>query len=124
MARPHPAPAASSTTTTGTTPIRPDIITSLLLTFHHEPQANTIKRGFGTNTILAKVEGDADFLRTLPGVRDVVTTSNLLQIKMQPGTDSQSILQAMVPRLRVTHFELTEPSLEEIFIMAVGKVEA
>src|SRR6266404_5749436 len=72
-----------------------------------------IKRGFGTNTILARVEGDSDFLPTLPGVRDVVNTGNYLQVKMQPGTDSQAILHAMAGRLRVSHFELTEPSLEE-----------
>ncbi len=83
-----------------------------------------IKRGFGMNSIMARVEGDWSFLRQAPGVRDVVDTGNFIQIKMQPGTDSQAVLAAMIPKLRVSHFELTEPSLEEIFIQAVGKVEA
>jgi ABC-2 type transport system ATP-binding protein len=83
-----------------------------------------IKRGFGSNTITVGVEGDHDFIKELPGVRDVVNTGNFLQIKMETGTDPQAILRAMVGRLAITHFELTEPSLEEIFIMAVGKVEA
>jgi ABC-2 type transport system ATP-binding protein len=83
-----------------------------------------IKRGFGTNTILTRVEGDTAFLGSLPGVRDVVHSSNFTQIKMQPGADSQAILHEIAARARISHFELTEPSLEEIFIMAVGKVEA
>ena len=83
-----------------------------------------IKRGFGSNTIMVRVEGDRDFLTELPGIREVVSTGNFLQIKIEPGTDAQAILRAMVGRLAITHFELTEPSLEEIFIMAVGKVEA
>lgn len=83
-----------------------------------------IKRGYGTNTILTRVEGDNGFLNSLPGVREVVHSSNFTQIKMQPGADSQAILHEIAARSRITHFELTEPSLEEIFIMAVGKVEA
>jgi ABC-2 type transport system ATP-binding protein len=83
-----------------------------------------IKRGFGSNTITVGVEGDHAFLSELPGVREVVNTGNFLQIKMESGTDPQAILRAMVGRLAITHFELTEPSLEEIFIMAVGKVDA
>src|SRR5258708_23335108 len=46
-----------------------------------------IKRGFGANTILTKVEGDSDFLATLSGVRYVVNTGNFTQLKMQPGAD-------------------------------------
>ena len=80
-----------------------------------------IKRGYGTNTILAGVEGDWAFLRGLPEVREVFDTGNFIQIKMQPKADPQAILKAMMEKLRVTHFELTEPSLEEIFIQAVGK---
>ena len=83
-----------------------------------------IKRGFGTDTIVVRLEGDTEFLPALPGVRDVAHSSNFTRIKMLPGADSQAILQAMMARLRVSHFELAEPSLEEIFIMAVGRVEA
>jgi ABC-2 type transport system ATP-binding protein len=83
-----------------------------------------IKRGFGTNTILTRVDGDTAFMGSLPGVRDVVHSSNFTQIKMLPGADSQAILNQIAARARISHFELTEPSLEEIFIMAVGKVEA
>jgi ABC-2 type transport system ATP-binding protein len=83
-----------------------------------------IKRGFGANTIMARIEGDWSFLRETAGVRDVVDTGNFIQVKLHPGADSQAVLAAMIPRLRVSHFELTEPSLEEIFILAVGRVEA
>jgi ABC-2 type transport system ATP-binding protein len=83
-----------------------------------------IKRGFGSNTILAGVEGDWSFLEGFPGVASVLSTGNFIQIKLQTGADPQGVLAALVARLKVTHFELTDPSLEDIFIMAVGKVEA
>jgi len=83
-----------------------------------------IKRGYGTNTILAAVEGDWAFLRSVTGIREVFDTGNFIQIKMQTGADPQTILKAMLEKLQVTHFELTEPSLEEIFIQAVGKAGA
>jgi ABC-2 type transport system ATP-binding protein len=83
-----------------------------------------IKRGYGTNTILAGVTGDWTFVPGLAGVREVLDTGNFIQIKMQPDADPQAILKAMLDRLQVTHFELTEPSLEEIFIQAVGKAGA
>ena len=89
-----------------------------------EGNLKEIKRGLGANTIVAAVTGDWGFLRQAPGVLEVADTGNSLRIKMQPGADSQAVLAAMVPRLQVTHFELTEPSLEEIFIHAVGKAEA
>ncbi len=89
-----------------------------------EGNLREIKRGFGRNTVVADVEGDWAFLRNLPGVRDVVDTGNSVEIKLLPEGNAQAVLAAMLPRLKVNRFEVTEPSLEEIFIRAVGRVEA
>lgn len=89
-----------------------------------EGNLREIKHSFGRNTVVADVEGDGSFLRQLDGVREVVETGNSLEIKLLPGTDTQAVLEAMTSRLRISRFVVTEPSLEEIFIQAVGKVEA
>lgn len=89
-----------------------------------EGNLREIRRGFGRNTVLAELEGDWQFIRQFPGVRDAQDTGNQVEIKLLPGTDPQHILSALVARTRINRFEVTEPSLEEIFIRSVGKVEA
>jgi ABC-2 type transport system ATP-binding protein len=89
-----------------------------------EGNLREIRRRFGRNTILAEVEGDWQFVRDLTGVRDARDTGNQVEIKLLPSADAQQILSALINRLRVNRFEVTEPSLEEIFISSVGKVEA
>ncbi len=89
-----------------------------------EGNLREIRRSFGRNTIRAELEGDWQFLRALEGVRDVVDAGNQVEIKLLPGADPQRILAGLIGRVRVNSFEVTEPSLEEIFIRSVGKVEA
>jgi ABC-2 type transport system ATP-binding protein len=89
-----------------------------------EGNLREIRRRFGRNTILAEVEGDWQFVRDLTGVREAQDTGNQVEIKLFPSADPQQVLSALVNRLRVNRFEVTEPSLEEIFISSVGKVEA
>jgi len=81
-----------------------------------EGNLREIKGSFGRNTVVADVEGDWGFLRSLPGVRDVVDTGNCVEIKLLPEGNAQAVLAAMLPRLKVNRFEVTEPSLEEIFL--------
>ncbi len=83
-----------------------------------------IRRSFGRNSVLAELEGDWQFLRNVDGVRDVADKGNLVEIKLLPNADSQVVLSSLVNRVRVTRFEVTEPSLEEIFVVSVGKVDA
>ncbi len=89
-----------------------------------EGNLREIRRRFGRNTILAELEGDWQFLREVEGVREARDTGNQVEIKLLPGADPQGLLAALVGRVRVNRFEVTEPSLEEIFIRSVGKVEA
>lgn len=83
-----------------------------------------IRHSFGRNTIVAEVVGDWHFIQGLPSVREAADTGNQVEIKLAPGADSQEVLAALVSRVRVNRFEVTEPSLEEIFIVSVKKTEA
>ena len=49
---------------------------------------------------------------------------NSVEIKLRPEADPQDLLREAAARLRITRFELMEPSLEEIFIDTVGKANA
>ena len=85
-----------------------------------EGNLREIRGSFGRDTILAGLEGDWQFVRQVEGVREVLDTGNLVEIKLLPGADPQRILAALVERVRVNRFEVAEPSLEEIFIRSVG----
>jgi len=70
--------------------------------------------------ILLDYDGDGSFLRTLPGVARVNDAGKQAEIFLADGVDPQTILAAVVGRLRVRRFDLSEPSLHEIFVRAVG----
>ena len=46
------------------------------------------------------------------------------ELKLGPGADPQSILRAVSEKLRITKFEVVEPSLHDIFIERVTEVPA
>ena len=45
---------------------------------------------------------------------------NGAELRLAPGIDPQTVLAASVGRLRISRFEVADPSLEEIFIERVG----
>lgn len=78
-----------------------------------------VKAG-GEPTIHLDYDGDGAALRDLPGVRQVRDKGKQAEILLLPGADPQAILAALVGRLRIRRFDTREPSLQEIFIRAVG----
>lgn len=79
-----------------------------------------VKAGFGKNSVLLEFEGDGSFLKGLPGVSRVDEYGRWVEIRLDAGTDPQTILRAAADRLRVAKFELVAPTLHNIFIEKVG----
>lgn len=75
-----------------------------------------IQAGFGSDTLRVGLNGNHESLRDLPGVMKVVDLGHLQELRMQPGTDPQRILSALMTRGEVRHFELGHPSLHDIFV--------
>jgi len=65
-------------------------------------------------------DGDGSILRELPGVRRVSDAGKQAEIFLEEGADPQEILSRLVGRLTIRRFDLSEPSLHEIFIRAAG----
>lgn len=74
----------------------------------------------GRNTLHIDFDGDGRFLAELPQVRKATIENNSAELSLADGADSQQILHACMPRVRIRRFELAAPSLEEIFIAKVG----
>jgi ABC-2 type transport system ATP-binding protein len=84
-----------------------------------EGTVGEVKRRHGKNTIVLAYEGDGSFLAGLPGVQTVSDFGRYVEIRMSDGADPQSILLAAVARIRVSRFEVVEPSLHDIFVARV-----
>jgi ABC-2 type transport system ATP-binding protein len=79
-----------------------------------------IRAGHEANTVSLELEGDAEFVRTLPMVRAVEPNGRRLDVRLQNEADPQDLLRAVVARARVRAFEIKQPSLHEIFVRLVG----
>lgn len=76
----------------------------------------SIQARYGADTLRVAVEGNGQSLASLPGVERVADFGRLAELKMRDGTDPQRVLEALIARGRVTHFELTRPTLHDIFV--------
>jgi ABC-2 type transport system ATP-binding protein len=78
-----------------------------------------VRSRHGKNTIVLSYEGDGAFLAGLPGVLKVSDFGRYVEMKMAEGADAQGILREAAARLRVSRFEVVEPSLHDIFVEQV-----
>ncbi len=78
-----------------------------------------VKRQHGNNTLVLSYDGDGSFLAGLPGVAKVSDFGRYVEITMTDGADPQSILKEAAARLRLSRFEIVEPSLHDIFVASV-----
>ena len=75
-----------------------------------------IKQSYGKSTLQVDYTGSDAFL-SHPAIATVTHLGNGIEAKLKPGSDPQEILKAAVQSdVRITRFELMEPSLNEIFI--------
>ncbi|NLF63547.1 MAG: ATP-binding cassette domain-containing protein [Chloroflexi bacterium] len=77
-----------------------------------------IKRNFAGNAIILEGEGTFD---QLPGVLDARRENGLWHLSLGAGVSPQEIFRALAsnPEVAITHFEVAEPSLEDIFVNVV-----
>jgi ABC-2 type transport system ATP-binding protein len=80
-----------------------------------------VKRQHGKNTLVLSYDGDGSFLASLPGVVKVTDFGRYVEIKMTDGADPQAILKEAAARLRLSRFEIVEPSLHDIFVESVKR---
>jgi len=78
-----------------------------------------VKKQRGANTLVMAFDGDGAFLASLPEVVRVTDFGRYVEVKMRDGADSQAILRQAAARLRVSRFEIVEPSLHDIFVARV-----
>jgi ABC-2 type transport system ATP-binding protein len=78
-----------------------------------------VRRSHGANTLVLAFDGDGAFLASLPHVLGVSDFGRYVELRMAEGFDPQAVLQAAAARLRLSRFEVVEPSLHDIFVQEV-----
>ncbi|MFO7615669.1 MAG: ATP-binding cassette domain-containing protein [Bacteroidales bacterium] len=76
----------------------------------------SIQEQFGEDTIRISTSDGQAVLGGVEGIDRVNDFGRLQEIRLKPGTDPQSVLAGLLARNRLTRFEITSPSLEDIFI--------
>src|SRR5262245_44412063 len=71
---------------------------------------------YGQDTVRVRLEGDGAGLDDLPGVAKVTDFGRLQELRLEPRTDPQQLLAALMARGRVKHFEQAHPTLHDIFV--------
>jgi ABC-2 type transport system ATP-binding protein len=85
-----------------------------------------VRRSTGRQMVRVAVEGDPEmaWLGALDGVRVTRRGQDYTEAEVAPGHDPGTVLRAALSRgCEVRHFEMTDPSLEQIFIERVGQID-
>lgn len=75
-----------------------------------------IRQRYGHDTLRVRI-GDPDLdLAALPGIVDVSDYGHAKELRLAADADPQAILRRLQEQSRIDHFEITEPSLHDIFV--------
>jgi ABC-2 type transport system ATP-binding protein len=76
----------------------------------------SIQDRYGSDTIRVRMEGAGFDPRMIRGVEKVTDFGRLQELRMAANTDPQAVLAELMKRGRVMHFEVSRPSLHDIFV--------
>ncbi len=75
-----------------------------------------IQDQYGNDTLRIRTDQGAAALENLKGIEKVNDFGKLQEVRLSQGIDPQVILAELLKKTRITQFELTKPSLNDIFI--------
>lgn len=74
-----------------------------------------IQDAYGSDTVRVHLDGTA-VLDDLPGVVKVTDLGRYQELRLAPQADTQAILTCLMQRGRLLHFEISRPTLHDIFV--------
>lgn len=79
-----------------------------------------IKKQFPKERVMLAAEQDIQGLESIPGVVSVTKHENVQEVRISQASAAQEVLKHAMNQSTVNRFEVMEPTLNEIFIKAVG----
>lgn len=80
-----------------------------------------IKKRYPREEVLLKTAGEVTGLESVDGVKSVERTGNGYLLRISDTSAAQAILKKAMESAEVEHFEIKEPTLNQIFIREVGE---
>jgi ABC-2 type transport system ATP-binding protein len=77
---------------------------------------DAIQDTYGSDTIRVHLDGAGDLPTRLPGVVKVTDFGRYQELRLDKAADPQQLLARLMEHGRVRHFELTRPTLHDIFV--------
>ena len=77
---------------------------------------SSIQEKFGQDTLRVQTELGVSALEAINGIEKVNDFGQIQEVRMSPETNSQDVLMAIMEKTKVLKFELSSPSLNDIFI--------
>ena len=75
-----------------------------------------IQDQYGNDTLRIQSEMGEEALKDLKGIENVNNFGKLQEIRLEEGVDPQKILADLLKKTRISKFEISKPSLNDIFI--------
>ena len=76
----------------------------------------SIQDQYGNDTLRLQSEMGVNALVGITGIEKVNDFGKLQEVRVASGIDPQKILVELLKKTRITRFEITKPSLNDIFI--------
>ena len=86
-----------------------------------EGNLKQIKKQYGKNTVLLDYEGEGGFIKSFPEIEKIDDYGKFMEIKLKEKADPQHLLSELVGKIKITKYEIREPTLNAIFIEKVGE---
>ena len=80
----------------------------------------SIQNEYGSDTIRVRTENGTGVLSGIEGVEKVNNFGQYQELRVGHNRDPHEILSAVMSRTRVTSFDITKPSLHDIFVRIAG----
>jgi ABC-2 type transport system ATP-binding protein len=81
---------------------------------------SSIQDKYGTDTLRVRIGDGAGALQDIEGIDKINDFGQLQELRLTPSGDPQKILQEILRRTTVKSFDITRPSLHDIFIRIAG----
>jgi ABC-2 type transport system ATP-binding protein len=75
-----------------------------------------IQDKYGNDTLRIQTDNGANVLKDIEGIEKINDFGQMQELRMKKDADSQEILKSLLAKTKVKKFEITQPSLNDIFI--------
>jgi len=82
----------------------------------------TVKKEYSTNSVQIEYDGDGAFIKNLALIEKYEDYGNYIEVNLKGQNSSQELLKALIEKVEIRRFQISESSLNDIFISIVKEI--